>query len=72
MQEIEIMTDVIHLDQFLKWANVVSSGGEAKVLIQSGQVRVNGEIETRRSLKLKAGTVVELSTGETFVLRTEK
>ena len=34
------------LDQFLKWQNLVSSGGEAKVFIKSGSVKVNGEIET--------------------------
>ena len=49
----------IRLDQFLKLADVVQSGGEAKVLIQSGEVRVNGEIETRRKRKLRPGDVVE-------------
>lgn len=69
MKEVEIKTDVIQLDQFLKWANVVGSGGEAKVLIQSGQVLVNGQVETRRSVKLAPGTVVELTNGEKFLLR---
>lgn len=72
MEEIKIKTDIIQLDQLLKWTNVVASGGEAKFLIQSGQVKVNGEVETRRSLKLKPGAVVELSSGEKFVLRAEK
>ena len=43
------------LDQFLKWQNLVSSGGEAKVFIKSGSVKVNGEIETRRGRKLNKG-----------------
>ncbi len=43
------------LDQFLKWKNFVSSGGEAKVFIKSGSVKVNGEVETRRGRKLKKG-----------------
>jgi len=43
------------LDQFLKWQNLVSSGGEAKILIKSGSVSVNGEIETRRGRKLNKG-----------------
>ena len=43
------------LDQFLKWHNLVSSGGEAKILIKSGSVKVNGVIETRRGRKLKRG-----------------
>lgn len=72
MKEIKIKTDLIQLDQFLKWANVVASGGEAKFLIQSGQIKVDGEVETRRSLKLKPGTVVELNNGEKLVLRAKK
>ena len=46
------------LDQFLKWKNLVSSGGEAKIFIKSGSVRVNGEIETRRGRKLNKGDKV--------------
>ena len=46
------------LDQFLKWQNLVSSGGEAKVFIKSGSVKVNGEIETKRGRKLKKGDKV--------------
>ena len=46
------------LDQFLKWHNIVSSGGEAKTLIKSCKVKVNGEIETRRGRKLKKGDKV--------------
>jgi len=46
------------LDQFLKWKNLVSSGGEAKIFIKSGSVKVNGEIETRRGRKLNKGDKV--------------
>ena len=46
------------LDQFLKWKNLVSSGGEAKSIIISGSVKVNGLIETRRGRKLKKGDKV--------------
>ena len=46
------------LDQFLKWHNLVASGGEAKILIKSGQVEVNGEIEKRRGRKLVKGDKV--------------
>lgn len=49
----------ITLGQALKAANVVGTGGEAKVLIQTGEVRVNGEVETRRGVKLREGDVVE-------------
>lgn len=48
----------IKLDQFLKWQNIVQTGGEAKVLIQNGQVDVNGQMELRRGRKLYCGDVV--------------
>ena len=50
----------ITLGQALKASNLVGSGGEAKVLIQGGEVRVNGEVETRRGRKLEKGDVVEV------------
>ena len=46
------------LDQFLKWHNFVSSGGEAKIFIKSGQVKVNGQIELKRGRKLIKGDKV--------------
>jgi ribosome-associated protein len=58
---IEINTDTINLDQFLKWANIVMSGGEAKYLIQEGKVEVNGEIELKRGKTLKDGDIVSLT-----------
>jgi ribosome-associated protein len=48
------------LGQALKAADLVGSGGEAKVVIQDGEVRVNGEVETRRGRRLKEGDVVEV------------
>jgi ribosome-associated protein len=48
------------LGQALKVASLVGSGGEAKVVIQAGEVLVNGEVETRRGRKLEAGDVVEV------------
>jgi ribosome-associated protein len=48
------------LGQALKVASLVGSGGEAKVLIQAGEVLVNGEVETRRGRKLEEGDVVEV------------
>lgn len=55
----------IKLDQFLKLSGLVESGGQAKVLIQSGYVMVNGDIETRRGRKLIEGDRVTFN-GETF------
>lgn len=48
------------LGQALKASDVVGSGGEAKVVIQSGEVRVNGEVETRRGRRLREGDVIEV------------
>ena len=50
----------ITLGQALKASDLVESGGEAKILIQAGEVLVNGEIETRRGRKLQDGDVVEI------------
>jgi ribosome-associated protein len=59
--------DYIKLDQFLKLAGVVRSGGEAKHLIQGGSVKVNGEVETRRGRKLRNGDVVMFEDEELVV-----
>ena len=50
------------LGQALKAADLVGSGGEAKLLIQDGAVLVNGEPETRRGRKLRTGDIVEVET----------
>ena len=60
MEQIAITTEFIKLDAFLKFANAVSSGGEAKVLIADGLVSVNGEVCTMRGKKCRAGDVIEL------------
>lgn len=59
MDEIEISTDAIRLGQFLKLANLVDSGSDAKFLLAGGEVLVNGEVETRRGRQLRAGDTVE-------------
>jgi len=58
---ITIAGDYIKLDSLLKLANLVMSGGEAKLLIMEGLVRVNGEVETRRGRKLYSGDRVEVA-----------
>ena len=57
------------LGQALKASNVVGSGGEAKVLIQGGEVRVNGELETRRGRKLEKSDVVAVGEDERLEVR---
>ena len=61
MKEIKINTDIIKLDSFLKWCGAVSLGSEAKMLIQNGSVKLNNDIDTRRSKKLSRGDIVELN-----------
>ena len=52
------------LDQFLKWHNLVYSGGEAKKVIQAGLVKVNGQVEKQRGRKLVIGDKVLFLTNE--------
>tara|TARA_B100000073_G_C23667395_1_gene547149 strand:- start:196 stop:372 length:177 start_codon:yes stop_codon:yes gene_type:complete len=52
------------LDQFLKWNNLVSTGGEAKNIIKTGMVEVNGEVEKRRGRKLRVGDKVKFQKSE--------
>lgn len=62
--------EVIRLDQFMKIQGLVGTGGQAKVVIQGGEVLVNGEVETRRKKKLKQGDEVTFN-GETLVVEFE-
>jgi ribosome-associated protein len=59
-QDVPIRDESIRLGQFLKLANLVDTGADAKPVIADGLVRVNGEIETRRGRQLHHGDVVEL------------
>lgn len=65
MIEISIYTDFIKLDSFLKLAGIAGTGGHAKILIQEGEVLVNGEVCTMRGKKLFKGDKVSFE-GETF------
>lgn len=58
--KIDITTEFIRLDCALKLANAVESGGHAKVIIQDGQVKVNGEVCTVRGKKLHRGDSFQL------------
>ena len=63
-------TTLFRLDDFLKFSGLVATGGEAKLLIQGGEVRVNGQVEIRRRRQLCAGDVVEFL-GERLVVQEE-
>ncbi|GGO77329.1 hypothetical protein GCM10012276_32170 [Nocardioides deserti] len=58
--DVAIRDESIRLGQFLKLANLVETGAEAKPVIADGLVLVNGEVETRRGRQLRVGDVVEL------------
>ena len=59
MEILHLRDEYIKLGQALKAAGLVGSGVEAKIVIQDGHVKVNGEIDTRRGKKLVAGDKVE-------------
>lgn len=61
MREVTIDGDMIRLGQFLKFADLIDTGGEAKVLIAEGDVTVNGEVDTRRGRQLHPGDVVSVN-----------
>lgn len=66
--EIVIKENFIRLDSALKLASLVSTGGHAKVVIQSGEVKVNGEVCLMRGKKLRAGDTAEFD-GEGIVIK---
>jgi len=61
MREVEITKEPIELYKILKFEGMTSSGGEAKMVIEQGQVRVNGSVETRKRKKIVSGDVIEFA-----------
>jgi len=59
MREVKITKESVELYKILKFEGLVSSGGEAKTIIDHGQVLVNGEVETRRRKKILSGDIIE-------------
>lgn len=66
MKEIEITTEYIKADAFLKFAGVCATGGQAKWMIEEAQVSVNGEVCTQRGKKLYRSDIVSIVGGPTF------
>ena len=60
MEELTITTEFIKLDSLLKYANLFATGGEAKLAIQDGLVKVNGEVCTMRGKKIRPGDQIEI------------
>ncbi len=59
MEKVEINTEYIKLDQFLKWSGACDNGAIAKSFILDGFVKVNGNIEIQRGKKLRNGDIIE-------------
>ena len=68
MNVIEITTEYIKLQDLLKFAAIASTGGEAKIMVQEGQVQVNGEICTQRGKKIRPGDDV-LADGQHYTVK---
>lgn len=71
-QPIAIRDEAINLDQFLKLASIAGSGGQVRLLVDDGLVRVNGDPETRRRRKLHVGDMVEVDQLGVFEVTSRK
>lgn len=69
MKKVEIQSEFIKLDQFLKFSGIVDSGSDAKFYIQTKQLVVNGEVEERRGRKLYPGDKVRFQNQEFEISR---
>ena len=69
MQEVKIHTEYIKLDDLLKFAGLLGTGGMAKAVIQDGLVKVNGEVCTMRGKKIRGGETVEFQGQTVKVVR---
>lgn len=61
MKNIEINTEFIKLDQFLKWAGIADSGSFAKIMISNGDIIVNGKEAKERGKKLHRGDIISIA-----------
>ncbi len=68
MEKIEITTDYIKLDQFLKLCGAVQTGGQAKEMILEGIVKVNGVTAFERGKKIRKDDIVEIEDDEKFIV----
>lgn len=59
MLELELRGEFIELDKLLKATGLVESGGRARLLIAAGEVTVDGQVELRKTAKMRAGQVVQ-------------
>ncbi len=68
MREVQIVKEPVELYKILKFEGLASSGGEAKSIIAEGQVKLNGEVETRKRKKIVSGDIIEFGQ-EKFLIK---
>ncbi|CCQ96927.1 S4 domain protein [[Clostridium] ultunense Esp] len=68
MREVKIKTNIIKLDQLLKFAGITQTGGESKNIINMGMVSVNGNIVKERGKKIKKGDIIEIENTERLIV----
>ena len=68
MEKVAIQTEYIKLDALLKYAALVGTGGEAKIAVAEGMVKVNGEVCTQRGKKIRPGDTVSFDRFELLVI----
>jgi ribosome-associated protein len=68
MIEFKLTGDYIPMIQLLKAANLVSTGGEAQIVVTEGEVKYNGEVDYRKRLKVKRGDTVEFRENKILVI----
>ena len=69
VRRVTIAGEFIRLDGLLKFASIASTGGEAKILIQNGEVFVNGERCEQRGKKIKPGDIVRYEKITLFIIK---
>ncbi|GHB60107.1 hypothetical protein GCM10008107_06660 [Psychrosphaera saromensis] len=69
---VEITTEYIELNKFLKFENLVESGGHAKLVIADGQVRLNGKVVVQTRRKVRDGDIVTLAGEQYQIVVVEK
>lgn len=68
MEKVKIETEYIKLDQFLKLAGLVQTGGQGKILVQEGNILVNNKTCTKRGKKLRRDDIVEIKGKKSYIV----
>lgn len=70
-EKIEIYSDFIKLDNIVKFSGLAATGGEAKILIQNGEITVNGEVCTMRGKKIRENDIIGYKNRRIEVIKVE-